>query len=389
MEDRALALAEIAGDVLYRLVREVAARKPGGHLVEGRLDRIVLRLALDLDAGDDGVAPFAQRLVAAVDQVIDDAIEHAASFRPGHAFCHRCGVASCEHSQPPSARHVFVGYAPTGAPRWEDFAQWCLELRHPEVDRLFDASPAFVTLVRPAAALNGALVGAFDRGGAYELLGEVAAGFWPVRAREGEGRGIVALTFQIAISRPRHGPPRLGLNVLGRTPRGESLEHLWERHDDIPWRAAVRWAQGALATTGASRAVRREIVGERVDGILRGLARRLERDRRARGRRTRHAESRHLAGDRPTRMAIEDARRAEAASVLYDEKHRTYVVPGERGRTHFFTEDGKLVSSVRYSRDAVDRKRKLGVWAAAPGDAAARLLDLLRARDADDVPTPL
>ena len=52
---------------------------------------------------------------------------HAAVFRPGHAYCHRCKGAMCEHSEPPSSRHVFVGYAPTGAPRWTDFAQWCLD----------------------------------------------------------------------------------------------------------------------------------------------------------------------------------------------------------------------------------------------------------------------
>jgi hypothetical protein len=288
-------------------------------------------------------------------------------------------VASCEHSAPPSARHVFTGYAPTGIPRWEDFAQWCLDLRHPEVDRLFDAPPAFVALTSPGASLNAGLVGAFDRGSAYALLGQVAAGFWPVRAREGEGRGIVALTFQIAMSRPRHGGARLGLNVIGRTPQGESLEHLWERHDDIPWRGSVRWAQGALATLSGAHADRAGQLDARVDGILRGLARRLERDRRARGRRTRHAESRHLSGERPTRMAIEDARRAEPASVLFDEKNQTYVVPGERGRTHFFTGDGKLVSSVRYSRDALERKRNLGFWRPASPAEARGLLERLTA----------
>ena len=48
--------------------------------------------------------------------------------------------------------------------------------------------------------------------------------------------------------------------------------------------------------------------------------------------------------------------------VLVDERHGTLVVPGERGRMHFYTEDGKLVTSVRYTPDAVARKRKLGLW---------------------------
>src|SRR6185503_17313323 len=103
-------------------------------------------------------------------------------FRPGPAYCHRCRSAECDHSRPPSARHVFVGYRPTGAPRWEDFAQHCLDLRHPEVDRLFDDPPAFVTLVHDAGALRAGIVDAFA-GESYELLGQLTAGFFPVRTR--------------------------------------------------------------------------------------------------------------------------------------------------------------------------------------------------------------
>ena len=77
-------------------------------------------------------------------------------------------------------------------------------------------------------------------------------------------------------------------------------------------------------------------------------------------------------------MAIEDARGVDASAVLFDEQHATYVVAGPRGRTHFFTGDGKLVSSVRYSRDAVERKRKLGMWSVAAPEPAQRLLEILR-----------
>ena len=39
---------------------------------------------------------------------------------------------------------------------------------------------------------------------------------------------------------------------------------------------------------------------------------------------------------------------------------------GYRGRTHFFAQDGQLVSSVRYSRDSIARKLKLRLWSRAP-----------------------
>ncbi len=378
MEDRAAALGEIAGDVLRRMVREILARKPGSHLIEASLDRLDLRVPLKLRGAGSEPEAFARDLVLHLEGLVDDAIQHAAAFRPGHAFCHRCEAALCEHSEPPGSRHVFTGYAPTGIPEWEDFAQLCLDRRHPDVDRLYEDPPAFVTLEMDRAHLTRRIVGAFHHERVHDLLGQLAAGFWSVRSREGEGRTVLALTFQIAASRPRQGGIRLGLNVLGRSPGGGPLDLLWERQDDIPWRAAVRWAQAALRTLEGPRAGRRVDLERRVAGILAGLARRLQRDHRSRGRRTRHAEVRHLSGDRPTRMAYEDVLRVRPEEILLDERHGTLVVPGDRGRTHFFTPEGRLVSSVRYSRDAIERKRKAGVWREAPADAASSLVAKLR-----------
>ena len=377
MEDRSLALGEIARDVLHRLVRERLARKAGAHLVEGALDRIVLEIHLPLRAREADGERFTRDLVGEIDRILDAAIQHAASFRPGHAFCHRCGTTPCEHSQAPSHRHVFAGYTPTGVPRWEDFAQLCLELRHPEVDRLYEDPPVFVSLARTGAELNAALLDAFRGGAGYELKGQLAAGFFPVRAKDGEGRGILAVTFQIGMSRGPRGARRFGLNVLGRTPQGEPLDLLWERHDLIPWKAAVSWAQAALLSLERRR-LDETTLGKRLDGILAGLERRLVHERRASGRRTHHAALRHASGARPTRKAVDDAREARLTDVMVDERHGTLVVAGERGRMHFYTQAGRLVSSVRYSRDAIDRKRKLGIWRDASTVEAAGLIERIK-----------
>jgi hypothetical protein len=372
MEDRSSALGEIAWDVLGRLVRERLSRKVGAHLVEGALDKIVLRLPLVLRGEGAGAEAFSRGLIEEIDALLDEAIQHAASFRPGQAFCHRCGHGPCEHAVAPSNRHVFAGYTPTGAPRWEDFAQLCLDRRHPEVDRLYADPPAFVSVVSTGAELNATLLDAFRGRTGYELRGQVAAGFFPVRTREGEGRGILAVTFQVGLSRGTHGGARWGLNILGRTPQGEPLDLLWERHDQIPWQSAVRWAQAALSTLERRRRAAPEEIERRLDGILRGFERRLVHERRAAGRRTRHAEEHHTRGSRPTRKAVDDALAARPDEVLVDERHGTLVVAGDRGRMHFYTPDGKLVSSVRYSRDAIERKRKLGIWReASPAESAA------------------
>ncbi|HZN54223.1 MAG TPA: hypothetical protein VFB67_02785 [Candidatus Polarisedimenticolaceae bacterium] len=346
-------------EILRRWVRERLSRKAGAHLIEGHLERM----------GDR----FARRVADELDAVLDDAIRRAAAFRPGHAFCHRCGKSPCEHSSPPSHRHVFVGYAANGLPRWEDFAQLCLSLRHPEVDRLYDDPPAFVTLVAGEAELNGELLPSFRGTSGYALLGQVAAGFFPARSRDGEGRGVLAVTLQAAASRGASGT-RYGLNVLGRTPQGEPLDLLWERHDRIPWRSAVRWAQGALATLERRPAACADSSERRVAGILEGLARRLLRERRARDRRTVHAEERHRGGERPTRQAHEDARVARPDAVMIDERHGTLVVPGLHGRMHFYAADGRLVSSARYTREAIARKRKLGIWREASPSESAGLM---------------
>jgi len=378
-DDRPRVLGGIAYDALVRLVRDRLSRTGGGHLLEATLESLPLRLDLFLRGEGADADRFAETVIAAVDGFLDDAVQHAAAFRPGHAFCLRCGASDCEHSAVPSARHVFLGYSPTGIPRWIDFAQACLDRRMEEVDRLFEDPPAFVTWLDPPGLLEGKVVRAFRGEGRFELLGQAVAGFYPLRTREGEGRGVLALTFQAAASRGRFGGRRVALNVLGRSPQGGALDLLWDREDDIPWRAAVRWAQGALSTLSRRRS-EESGPSPRVEAILKGLARRLERDRRARGRRTRHAETRHASGERPTPKAHEDARRAEPREVLFDERNGTFVVPGERGRTHFYTAEGRLVSSVRYTRDAVARKIKLGLWRAAGHEQAEAFLERLDRR---------
>jgi hypothetical protein len=189
---------------------------------------------------------------------------------------------------------------------------------------------------------------------------------------------VLALTLQIGASFGRGRGARFGLNVLGCTPQREPLERLWERQDLIPWRSAVRWAQAALSTLERLHRVDGPAFDRRVQGILLGLARRLEHERRSYGRRTRHAEERHRAGERPTRSAVDDVRAAAPAEVMVDERNGTLVVPGARGRIHFYTPGGRLVSSVRYSRDAIEKKRKLGLWRPSRPEEAEPLLQKMR-----------
>jgi hypothetical protein len=110
-----------------------------------------------------------------------------------------------------------------------------------------------------------------------------------------------------------------------------------------------------------------------VHGVLQGLARRIERDTRGRSRRTRHAQKRHLSGERPTRKAIDDLRRAGEEACLRDGRNDTLVILGGRGRTHFFAPEGRLVSSVHYPKETVEKKIRMGLWKPAPAQELAAL----------------
>jgi hypothetical protein len=48
---------------------------------------------------------------------------------------------------------------------------------------------------------------------------------------------------------------------------------------------------------------------------------------------------------------------------------------------HFYTPEGKLVSSVHYSREAIERKRKLGIWREASASEAAAFASRLNPGD--------
>jgi hypothetical protein len=378
VSDRTRASGKAAWEALQSLVREILRGRPGAHLIEGRLREIDLHLPLVLEGHGADPTAFAAEVAADVARQIDEAIEEAGAFLPGNAFCHRCEAAACEHSRPPSERHVFLGYGPTGAPRWMEFGQYALEARHPDFDRLWDANPSFITVLMDRVDLHGALLGSF-RNDDRVVLGQVVAGFFTLPPRPGEGREVLALTLQAVASHTAGGRRRLGLNILGTAPGGGDLALLWERQGDLPWRRAVRWAQAALISVarqgrGGGRArpapggawAADEALERRVMGVLQGLARRLEQDIRGRGRRTAHADERHEGGERPTRKAIDDIRAAGPEAFLRDERAGTVVVLGDRGRTHFLTPAGRLVSSVRYSRDAIEKKRSLGLWRPLP-----------------------
>jgi hypothetical protein len=366
--------------LLAEEARERVERHPLGHLLGGRGDVLELRLALPSALRPGVLDKVAAEAAEALQEALQGLLEHRAVLRPGRVVCLRCGGADCGHAAPAAPRQVFAGYGPTGLPRFLDLGAWLLERHDPRVDLLYRQPPPLLAAVATGAELAAGLLPPYraDTAGSFRLHGQVAAG-WYAGPGAGGAPEALAVTLQLVSSRPARGPRRYGVNVLGLGPQGEPLEHLWDRIGEIPWGDAVRWAQAALDGLARSRAAQADDdaeVAARLDGILHGLARRLEKGRRARERKTRHARERHAGGDRPTRMALADLARAPLAEVLVDTRSAVLVVLGDRGRAHLFSPEGRLVTSIRYAPAAIERRRKSGLWR--PADRSE--VELLRAR---------
>lgn len=413
--------------LLAEAAQERLRRHPQGHLVAGVREGLDLALPLPLSGDAAEVGEAAAEVEEALARAVEGLIHHRSAFRPGCVYCLRCGSAECEHAPVPSPRSTFAGYGPSGIPRFVDFPQWLVERRDPRAEELYrqGASGRTVAVTVPGAELTSEVLSIYeDRAADYRLHGQVTAGWY--RATDEHGHEVpLAATFQVVSSRPPGNRRRLALNVLVRGPEGESVERLYDRIGTIPWSTEARWAQSVLASIerGLDRATRKKRRGKkqakkperpegqappvpeaagspetpaappkpggddlarqadkelahveaRIDGLLNGLARRLEKGVRARERRTRHAAERHDQGDRPTRMALADLAQAKDENVFVDTRNRTFVVVGERGRTHVFNRQGKLVTSVRYSSDAIEKRQGQGRWKPLPKDEVAAL----------------
>ena len=368
-------------------VRERIDRHPLGHLLAGRGEPLDLHLAVPTALREGRLDQASREAEEAVQAAVQSLIEHTSVFQPGRVYCLRCQSSRCEHAAPADSRQVFIGYGSTGVPRFRDLGQWLLERRDPRVDLLYREPPQLVATVTSETDLAGELLPAFRQGG-YRIHGQVAVGWYRSPGSNGDRRPM-AVSFQVISSRPREQRRRFGLNVIGSGPQGEPLDHVFDRLGEIPWGDPVRWAQTVLGgiehQLARSPRMPGKVVDQRIEGLINALARRIEKGWRSKERRTQHGQRRHDEGDRPTRMAFADLARATPEDLLVDTRRETLVVVGDRGRAHVFNQDGKLVTSVRYTPAAIEKRRQKGIWrtaAAEEGEALRkRILDRESAGD--------
>ncbi|MBN2492471.1 MAG: hypothetical protein JXQ29_16605 [Planctomycetes bacterium] len=347
-------------DALARslLRRELLGQAPTGPIGPVRLELDVYPAAPS-EEGDRAAA-----LLAALRTRVQEIGDGVVALRPGRVYCFWCRSNACEHGRPDTPRQVFLGYDPTGRPRFTDFADLVLARGDPRIEGLYRDPPEPIAIYDGGKTLRSAQLPFFGgASAACNILGQVAIGYLPFAAPRPGERQVLSLTLQAIQARRRDGGMLLDLNILGLTPEG-TLDQWLDSAFDGAVRAGIERARRCIREVGRRQRSHgdRETLEAAVEPFLNELARTLERFVRQAGRRTTHVRDRRRQGDRPTNMALEDARRVRAGALFWDDKHGTYIVVGPRGRTHVFNPDGRHVTSVVYSRDAFERKQKLKLW---------------------------
>jgi len=367
----ALAVQLLAKELRHRL-----RRHPEAHLLNGR-ESVELRLRLPTLERGDWVAESRQETSQSIDEALARLLLHRSVFRTGHVYCLRCASPDCEHSVPTFSTEVFAGYSPSGIPKFRDLGQWLLELKDPRIDQVYRTPPGLVAHLATGEQLLEHLLPAFrDADSGYHIHGQVAVGWYMFPTEYGLPTPV-ALTFQVVSTRPKKGRRRFGLNLIGVGPDDEPLENLFDRIGEIPWLDASRWAHSILRDVERSvsrpKPANEKQVEKRLAGMLAGLVRRLEHQRRSRDRKTHHGQKRHLDRSRPTDRAFADLDQAKDENILFDTRRETLVVIGDRGRTHVFNPSGRLVTSIRYSPTAIEKRLQRGLWKAATHDQIGAL----------------
>jgi hypothetical protein len=304
---------------------------------------------------------------------VQEMATQAEAFRTGSAYCYRCDSPACPHSQPPRPTSVFGGYSSTGLPIWPEFSQILLERKHPHVDLLYDASQTdLVAMYMDAEILKHKQLNVFGRQSkTYDILGQVIFGFLKMRIPGSHRTEAerVAFTLQVVEFRRLDGTPRLELNVLARLSDGSpALDAIQGPYQTRVFAviASARHRVSSLRPPSIKPSGRRppdSMPGtpSLVADILQGLARKLEKLGRQRGRRTAHAEGQRVE-NRPTSKAWEDAFSAHEEWILWDRHERTFVVLGPRNRVHVFSAQGRHVTSLVLATEAVRNRMRRGRW---------------------------
>jgi len=381
LSDLPMPLADQANQAQQKLLA-LMARLAAEHLRGARIPEapveLVIRLLLDPAHGwapTESHVPLYRQLTTA----LADLCAETDAFQPGRVYCHRVHSAHCAEAVPPGSTSVFAGYSPTGVPEWKEFHQFVLDAGDSRVDALFAAPPRVISVTTLGRVLKSRMVATLGKTSrSYNVLGQVAAGHYPVPAPDG-GRDKLAVTIQVVECRAPGGLFRLELNLVGITPSGElAADYAIQEHLPAVCRACQAGRRELLKIERAVRALPENASNEkraallgRIPAILGRMAEMLEQAGRQATRRTRHAQDRK-DGKRPVQCAIDDALRVADSALLIDDPNTTVVVRGPRNRVHVFSFDARHVTTFSLQDDQIGLRKRKEKWRPATAAEAAR-----------------
>lgn len=338
-----------------------------GFLPDQFLEDLVLTIPLQVRPSYSREASDASRLLADIRKRIRDLIRGRGTFRFGRVYCFQCQKPDCEHSAPKDPMDIFCGYSTSGRPIFQSFVNFLLERGDPRVPLLYSNPGFIVALPLAEDDLSHELLSTFSSDlFSYRVRGEVIVGLLPETlfpaAKAALTAQVVELNYGAGQKR------RLRLNLLGA-----SLDDLLQATAEPSGFVArslmhtVRATQSRLDALGrkAWHYERRGLpdgIAEALPPLLNRLRLDLEHIFRTASRRTRHAEERRESAGRPIGQALRDAMEASADRVLMDTRRGTIVVLGPRGRTHVFSPDGRLVTTLVLTPQEVQRRYALSRW---------------------------
>ncbi|HMP89065.1 MAG TPA: hypothetical protein PJ991_02630 [Kiritimatiellia bacterium] len=351
-------------DVLRTTIRDIHGEHFHGAPPEGVLD---LKLSLRVTPSENWKMDFKPPLPEQLQAQLAERQAMRNAMVMGRVHCFRCDVSTCEHAEPPSPLHVFRGYDATGRPEWQEFAQQLIDDKDDRVDQLFLKPPRIVAKFQFGRELKGRQLAAFGKASlSYSVLAQVTAGYFL------RGGGRMAVSLQVVEGRTREGDLTLRLNPVGHALNDALLlEWLTADKSAMLFRAMQIAEQELLniestvinARRNGDQDIANRYMG-RIPGVARRLAEALERGGRQSERRTRHVEQRRMER-RPVHKALEDARGVSPENCYYDEKAKTFVVVGDRGRVHAFNADGRHVTSFMMKAASIQFRVRTGRWRAA------------------------
>ncbi len=311
----------------------------------------------DLDAADfklvweSGMS--AEELAAEAEEAAGELASTLAVVHTGHVYCYSCHSAACVHAAPSEPGQVFIGYASTGKPRWDELFNFLLFLGDERTDQLFDRQPEVLVRLVNRKQLNAEQLISFGKNSfTYRIWCELVAGY--IRAADLRA----ALTVQIVETRDH----KLYLQIIADSRLREALANAPEDQRSSLYRLhdALGEAQRRIASLGnlwqnTKSKERRKKLRPKVYDVLRHLAHSIERKGRQYRRRTIHAEVRSRER-RPVHKAHDDLLQASGADFFRDTVRNSFIVAGKAGRMHVYSDEGKHITTLIFKGDELARR---------------------------------